>query len=93
MLVRIAVHRPKPDKVAEMIATMHCMRDVGRDQQGLQRIHALYDAEAGVLVGLAIWDSEEDWLAAAPAMRATIADVDFTRLEDNPPDVFELREV
>lgn len=93
MYVSLVIHRPKPGQAAGLIERMHRFRDAAEDAPGLQRIHTLQDRESGVLVGLAIWDCEEAYLAARSAMRAAIAEVDFTIFEDAGPATFRLVEV
>lgn len=93
LFVSLAIHRPKPGAESGMIGAMHRFRDAALGAPGLQRIYTLRAVEEGVLVGLAIWDTEEAFHAARVGMRAAIADIDFDRLEDIGPDMYFLREV
>jgi hypothetical protein len=43
-----------------------------------------------VLVGLAIWDSEEAFAAGIPRMRAAVEGDDFSAWERDVPDVYLL---
>lgn len=93
MFVHIGIHRPKPGKEHLLIESMHRFGDSMKGAKGLQRAHALRDKESGVLLGLAVWDSKEDWEAARPAMIEAVKDDPFEEWEDNPPEVFHLEEV
>ena len=93
MFVTLAIHRPKPGAEPGLIDAMHRFGTAARGAPGLQRIHTLQSAEEGVLVGLAIWESEDAYRKARVAMRTAIADVDFDALEDVGPEVFFLVDV
>jgi hypothetical protein len=93
MFVSLAIHRPKPSAEPGLIDAMHRFGGAARGAPGLQRIHTLRSAEDGVLVGLAIWDTEDAFHSARVTMRAAIADVDFSALEDVGPDVYLLVDV
>jgi heme-degrading monooxygenase HmoA len=93
MFVSLAIHRPKPGAEAGMIDAMHRFRDAAQGALGLQRIHTLRASEAGVLVGLAIWDTEDAFHAARVGMRVAIAGIDFSALEDAGPEMYFLVEV
>jgi heme-degrading monooxygenase HmoA len=93
MFVSLAIHRPKPGAEPGLIEAMHRFGVAAHGAPGLQRIHTLQSATDGFLVGLAIWDSEDAFHSARVWMRAAIADVDFTSLEDVGPEVYLLVEV
>jgi hypothetical protein len=93
MFVSLAIHRPKPGAEPGLIDAMHRFGDAALGAPGLRRIYTLQSAEDGVLVGLAIWDSEDSFHSARVGMRAAITDVDFTALEDVGPEFYLLAEV
>ena len=93
MFVSLAIHRPKAGAEAGLIDAMHRFGAAAHGAPGLQQIHTLRCAEDGVLVGLALWDSEADFHAARIAMRAAIADIDFSALEDDGPEFYLLDKV
>ncbi len=64
MFVAIGIHRPYPEKEALLIDSMRRFGEVMKKQKGLRQVHQLRDERSGALVGLAIWDSKEDWEAA-----------------------------
>ncbi len=93
MFVSLAIHRPKAGAESRLIDAMHRFGAAARDAPGLERIHTLQSAEDGVLVGLAIWDTEDAFHAARVGMRAAIADIDFSELEDVGPEFYLLTDV
>jgi heme-degrading monooxygenase HmoA len=93
MFVHIAIHRPRPDKAQDVIDSMHRFGAAARTQPGLREVHTLRDQNNGTLVGLAIWDSQEAWQAARPAMWAAVEDDPFDEWEDTPPEVYQLEAV
>jgi len=93
LFVHMAIHRPRPEARDKLIDSMHRFGAAMQGCKGLQQAHALQDEESGALIGLAIWDSKEDWEAARPTMLKAIKDDPFDEWEDHPPEVFRLREV
>jgi hypothetical protein len=60
---------------------MHRYGETAKKQPGLVSVHTLKDENTGELVGIAIWQSKESFLAARPAlMKATEKD-DFDAWE------------
>jgi Antibiotic biosynthesis monooxygenase len=93
MFVHIAIHRPRPGQEQPLIDSMHRFGAAARAQPGLREVHTLRDANSGVLVGLAIWDTKEAWLAARPVMWEAVKDDNFDDWEDTPPEVYQLEGV
>ena len=93
MFVHMSIHKPHPDKESLLIDSMCRFGEVIKKQKGLQRVHQLKDEKTGALIGLAIWDSKEEWEAARPTMQEAIKDDPFEEWEPKPPDVFWLGEV
>jgi hypothetical protein len=91
----LAVHHPKGPK--EEAVLLESMRDFGEAQRkfkGLIFTAPVKDEEAGVLIGLSIWDMKENFEAAwkelaksQPERRAKMG-VDFERLETEPHKVY-----
>jgi heme-degrading monooxygenase HmoA len=91
MLVHLAIHRPHPGKEQDVVDSMHRFgRADGEPVPGLREALTLRDRETGALVGIAIWESEEDFRAGVPRMRAAVEGDDFASWEDAPPDVYLL---
>jgi hypothetical protein len=69
---------------------MHRFGEAQKNQPGLREVHALRDEKTGCIVGLAIWNSKEDWLAARDRVAPAIAGVDWNIFLDRPIVVYEL---
>ena len=93
MFVQIAIHRPRPGQEQALIESMHRFGAAARTQPGLREVHTLRDPNSGALVGMAIWETKELWLAARPAMWEAVEDDNFDDWEDAPPEVFQLEPV
>lgn len=67
-----------------MIDSMHRYGETAKKQHGLISVHTLKDENTSELIGLALWESRESYLAARPAlMKATEKD-DFDSWEREP---------
>jgi len=67
------------------------MRKFGEVQmrhEGLIIVHALRDEKAKAVIGLAIWNSEESYLAAREDMNKALEGAKFDGWEDKPHIVF-----
>ena len=72
---------------------MHRYAETAKSQKGIVSVHTLKAENAEQLVGLAIWDTEESYLDARPAlMKATEGD-DFDAWEKEPVRGFKLKPV
>ena len=69
---------------------MHRYGEAAKLQKGLKEVYTLKDGKSGKLVGIAIWDSEESYLAARPALSNVTAKDDFDAWEAEPPTVHRL---
>jgi heme-degrading monooxygenase HmoA len=93
MFVSIGIHYPRPGKEKELIDSMGRFGAAMKGKPGFRQAFSLQDRDSGALVGLAIWDSREQWEAAHPAMLEAIKEDPFDEWEDTPPEVFHLDEV
>jgi heme-degrading monooxygenase HmoA len=93
MLVHLSIHRPRPGAEPLLVDSMHRYGAAMRGQPGHVEAHTFRDRRSGRLVGMARWESEEQWRAAMPAMEAAVANDDFEAWEEAPPEVFVLDEV
>jgi heme-degrading monooxygenase HmoA len=84
LYVNISIHRPHPDKERFLIDSMHRYGEAAKKQHGLVSVHTLKDEKTGELVGLAIWDSKESFLAARPALMKATENDDFDAWEKEP---------
>ena len=93
MLVHLAIHTPKPERIDDLIASMQRFAAAGRLQAGLQAVHTMRDAESGKLLGLAIWESRKAFDEGVQAMRAAIENDPFLEWEDTIPEVYLFEDV
>lgn len=93
MFSHLSIHHPKPGRSNELIASMHRYGAAIAGAPGLVSVHTLHDPEADVLVGLAVWQSEEAFRASADLARAAVADDPFDEWEAEPVAGYRLTEV
>ena len=93
MFVLISIHHPLPEKEELVVDSMHRYGEAAKSQKGLVSVHRLKDERNGELFGLAIWDSEDSYVSARPAlMKATEGD-DFDSWEKEPMKGHRLKSV
>ncbi len=88
MFFHVTVHRPKPGKEQDLIESMHRFSATLTGLPGMQEAHTLYDADKGVLMGLAVWDSRKAWEDAIAIAREAVKDDPFDEWEDKPVEVY-----
>jgi quinol monooxygenase YgiN len=93
MLVHVAIHTPKPERIDDLIASMQRFAAAGRSQAGLLEVHTMRDAESGKLLGLAIWESREAFDQGVQAMRTAVENDPFLEWEDTTPEVYLFEDV
>lgn len=89
----MSVHYPKPEKKILLIESMHRFGKAMEDKKGLIMAHTTKDEDSNRLIGLAIWDSKENWLAARSAMIEAVKDDPFEDWELKPPEVYHLTKI
>jgi len=72
---------------------MHRFGKAMEGKEGLLMSQTSKDEELNRLIGLAIWESKESWLAARPAMIEAVKDDSFDDWELKPPEVYHLIKV
>jgi heme-degrading monooxygenase HmoA len=92
MFIHLAVHHPKPEYAADLLASMNRVDRAAQGAPGLIRIGAWRDKKSGRLVGLAEWESEEAFEAEVDRIFEVVADDPFDVWLDQPPEVFHLTE-
>ena len=70
---------------------MHRFGKAMDGKKGLIMVHTTKDDEKNRLVGIAIWDSEENWLAARSTMLKAVKDDPFEEWEEKEPEVYHLK--
>ncbi|MFW9929815.1 MAG: hypothetical protein ACFFD1_10525 [Candidatus Thorarchaeota archaeon] len=93
MFIHMSIHYPKPDKEHYLIDSMHRFGKAMKGRKGLIIAYTTKEEDTGNLVGIAIWESKENWLAARPAMVNAVKDDPFEEWEFKEPDVFHLNVV
>ncbi len=89
----MSIHFPKPKKENLLIESMHRFGRAMEGKKGLIMAHTTKDEDKNQLIGLAIWDSKKNWLAARPAMIEAVKDDPFEEWELKPPEVYHLTKV
>jgi len=72
---------------------MHRFGKSMEGHKGLIMAHTTKDEDINRLVGIAIWDSKDNWLAARPAMIDAVKEDPFEEWEVKPPEVYHLYKV
>lgn len=88
MYFHISIHYPKPGKEDLLIDSMHRFGKTMEGKAGLIMAHTTKDEERNLLIGIAIWNSKQDWLAARPFMINAVKNDPFDEWEEKPPEVF-----
>ncbi|MFX1411690.1 MAG: hypothetical protein ACFFA6_15170 [Promethearchaeota archaeon] len=91
MFIHMSIHFPKPEKEKYLVDSMHRFGEAMKGKKGLKMAYTTKDEDTNRLVGIAIWETEEDWLAARPAMIEAVKDDPFEDWELKDPDVFHLK--
>ena len=92
MYYHLSIHRPVPGARDALVASMHRFGAALAGAPGLVSVHTLEDAGDGVLVGLALWESEDAFRASVHLAREAVADDPFDEWEAGPVQGFGLAE-
>lgn len=93
MFVLMSIHRPHPEHRGALIESMHRYGAAISGRDGLRSIHTLADERSDRLVGIAIFESEDDYRRLAPIAREAVAEDPFEVWEQVLIDALALREV
>jgi heme-degrading monooxygenase HmoA len=85
MYIQLSIHHPKPGAEAALIDSMHRFGAAVKGAPGLVSVYTLQDKDAGVLVGLALWESREAMMASIHLAR--------TATENDPFDEWEMEDI
>jgi heme-degrading monooxygenase HmoA len=91
--VIISIHRPHPEHRDALIASMHRFGAAMAGRPGLVSVQTLADAGTDRLVGLAIFETEDDFARLIPLARDAVADDPFDLWESEPIEGFRLTDV
>ena len=92
MFTHIAIHTPKPEHRDDVIASMRRVGAVSAGARGLVQMGPWQEIDGGRLVGLAIWESREAFLAAAPGIFAVVGNDPFDEWDAEPTVSLHLEE-
>ena len=92
MFTHIAIHTPKPEHRDDVIASMRRAHAASAGAEGLLQMRPWREVDGGRLVGLAIWESREAFLAAAPGIFAAVGHDPFDEWESEPTVTLHLEE-
>jgi heme-degrading monooxygenase HmoA len=90
MILYYSIHYPKPEKEALLIDGM---RQVGKVLKGLPGClfdNAFRDANAGTIMAVTIWESQEAFQAARPAMMEALRAIPLDEWEARPRELYML---
>ena len=93
MFIQMSIHYPRQGKEELLIDSMHRFGGAISTQVGHRWNHTMCDEKTGRLVGIAVWDSKEDMLAARPVMKGAVKDDDFDDWEERENETFYLHEI
>jgi heme-degrading monooxygenase HmoA len=82
MFMLMSIHHPRPEHEAALIDSMHRYGNAIKGRDGLRSIHTLKDQGSSRLVGLAVFESREDFERLAPLARAAVKDDPFDLWEE-----------
>lgn len=86
----MSIHFPKEGKEKYLIDSMHRFGAAMKEKKGLIMAYTTKDEDTNRLIGLAIWESKDDWHAARPAMVEAVKDDPFEEWELKEPEIFHL---
>jgi len=93
MIINISVHHPKPGAEPALIESMHRYGAAIKGAPGLVGVYTLQDKAAGVLVGMAIWESQAAKDASAHLAWEAVANDPFDQWEAEDVGGYALTEV
>ncbi len=92
MYYSVSIHHPAPGKRDDLIDSMHRYGAAITGAPGLVSVNTLHDAGQDVLMGLAIWESEEAFQTSVHLAREAVADDPFDDWEAEPVTGYRLTE-
>ncbi|MEP7291455.1 MAG: antibiotic biosynthesis monooxygenase [Chloroflexota bacterium] len=93
MFVHISVHHPVAGKEAALIDSMHRYGEALKGVPGLISVHALQDEAQNVIMGMAVWESQDAMMASIHLAREAVANDPFDEWEAEAVTGFRLTEV
>jgi hypothetical protein len=92
MFIFYSIHYPLPEKEGLLVQSMHEFGELMKKQPGLlfQAPYPFKDTEKGTLMGISIWESQEAFQAALPALQRAQRDRHSKEWEAQPTEVYML---
>jgi hypothetical protein len=81
MFVNVGIHHVKPGKEQELLESMKRFGEAHRGHRGLIMVFGWKDESTGALIGTALWNTKEDFLAARPDLAKAVEGVDFEEID------------
>jgi quinol monooxygenase YgiN len=91
MLLYYSVHYPKPEKEAVLRDAMRQVGKVLKNLPGCLFDNAFQDASLGTIMAITVWESQEAFQAAQPAMREALNAIPFDEWEARPREFHTLK--
>jgi heme-degrading monooxygenase HmoA len=92
MFARIGIHYPKSGDETITLNALHKFQQAQKQHKGLIAIHAFRDEKNDVVIGLALWDSKQSFLAVHKEIQRVAREVKFELYDEKPPLVFSCEE-
>jgi len=91
MMLYYSVHYARPEKEALLIDAMRQVGKVLKDLPGCLFDNAFQDASLGPIMAMTIWESQEAFQAARPAMIEALKVIPFDEWEARPSEFHTLK--
>lgn len=86
----LAIHRPKPEHVDDLLGAMAGFGPALREVDGVERVEAWREAGGERVFALSVWRDAAAVQAAMPQMGALLAEVPFDEWESAPREMITL---
>jgi hypothetical protein len=83
MYIIMGVHHPKPGMEKSLLEVQEKFGIAQRGHRGLISAFIWKDDKTDVIIGLALWDTKEDYDAARPDMDKALEGTDFRSLDSS----------
>ena len=84
MITHLAIHHPKPEHRADVLASMRRVDAAAAGRPGLIRINGWSEIDGDRLVGISMWESMDAFHAVADEIFAVVENDPFDLWESGP---------
>jgi hypothetical protein len=81
LYIIMGVHHPKPGMEKSLLEVQEKFGNAQRGHRGLISAFIWKDDTTGVIIGITLWDTKEDYNAARPDMDKAIQGIDFRSVD------------